>query len=148
MVIKEASALQKLKHIDWFGIMGIFAFVTTLLLFLQWGPDDRYTEHGKGMPDTDYCYVQLELTTRNCYSNWDWVGFTYSHCCGKLVCKRSGTLGLFVEPIHRRLTSARVSRSFLLPYSIASLLVFTLSHWFPILRVCSYILLICICATC
>ncbi|CDH57209.1 major facilitator superfamily protein [Lichtheimia corymbifera JMRC:FSU:9682] len=43
VVIQEASALQKLKHIDWFGIMGIFAFVTTLLLFLQWGPDDSWS---------------------------------------------------------------------------------------------------------
>lgn len=42
VVIQEASALQKLKRIDWLGIMVNFGFVSSLLLFLQWGPDDRY----------------------------------------------------------------------------------------------------------
>ena len=44
-IMQEASALQKLKHIDWLGIMTIFGFVSSLLLFLQWGPDDRFYAH-------------------------------------------------------------------------------------------------------
>lgn len=44
VIMQESSSMQKLKHIDWIGILAILAFVSCLLLLLQWGPDDRYIE--------------------------------------------------------------------------------------------------------